>query len=150
MADIAFNADNKFDIQLSDALINERRLAEIFEQLDLHKIELKTETWHWRRTGNICIEFRQNGAPSGIAVTQAGCWVHELRDDAGVTIVYLMFPIERLKSLARRAYREGRFHCGGGDGDRFDNILVPLRWILDPSITALREAERDPAEPTPR
>lgn len=126
---ISFNRDNKFDLQLSDALIAERRLADIFENLDLHKIELKTETWQWEQTQNICIEYRQNGEPSGIAVTGAGCWVHELRRD-GQTLCYLMFPIERLKELARRAYAEGRYRKGGGDGGRFCNILIPLSWVL--------------------
>ena len=43
-------------------------------------------------------------------------WVHELKRD-GATLVYLMFPIERLKALARRAYVEGRYREGVGDGD---------------------------------
>jgi len=55
--------------------------------------------------------------------------VHELRRD-GKTLCYLMFPIGRLKELARKAYSEGRFHEGGGDGGRFCNILIPLREIL--------------------
>jgi hypothetical protein len=126
---ITFNRDNKFDLQLSDALIAERRLADVFGNLDIHKIELKTETWQWERTGNICIEYRQNGQPSGIAVTESGCWVHELRRD-GQTLCYLMFPVERLKELARRAYAEGRYHEGGGDGGRFCNVLIPLSWVL--------------------
>ena len=126
---VTFNRDNKFDLQLSDALIAERRLADIFENLDIHKIELKTETWQWEQTGNICIEYRQAGQPSGIAVTEAGCWVHELRRD-GQTLCYLMFPNERLKQLARKAYAEGRYHEGGGDGGRFSNVLIPLSWVL--------------------
>lgn len=125
---IVFNRDNKFDLQLSDALIAERRLADIFEHMDIHKIELKTETWQWEQTGNICIEYRQNGEPSGIATTEAGCWVHELRRD-GETLVYFMFPIQRLKALARIAYADGRYHEGGGDGGRFCNVLIPLSWI---------------------
>jgi hypothetical protein len=126
---VAFNHNNKFDLQLSAALIAERRLAEIFTSGRIEKIELKSETWQWEQTGNICIEYRQNGKPSGIAVTEAGYWVHELRrDDA--TLCYLMFPIERLKELARKAYAEGRFHEGGGDGGRFCNVLVPLSWVL--------------------
>jgi hypothetical protein len=126
---VTFNRDNKFDLQLSDALIAERRLAEIFENLDIHKIELKTETWQWEQTGNICIEYRHGSEPSGIAVTEAGCWTHELRRD-GETLVYLMFPVKRLKELARRAYAEGRHRERGGDGGRFCNVLIPLSWVL--------------------
>jgi hypothetical protein len=127
--EITFNRDRKFDIQLSAALIAERRLAEIFAHGRIERIELKTETWQWEQTGNICIEYRQGGQPSGIAVTQADYWVHELRRDSQ-TLCYLMFPIDRLKELARRAYTEGRYHEGGGDGGRFCNVLIPLSWVL--------------------
>jgi len=41
-----------------------------------------------------------------------------------------MFPIERLKELARKAYAEGRYHEGGGDGGRFCDVLIPLSWVL--------------------
>jgi len=126
---ITFNRDSKFDLQLSEALIQERRLANIFATASIEKIELKSETWQWEQTRNICIEYRQNGRPSGIAITEADYWVHELRRD-GRTLCYLMFPIERLKELARQAYKEGRFHEGGGDGGRFCHVLIPLSWVL--------------------
>jgi hypothetical protein len=123
---IKFNRDKKFDLQLGDALIAEKRLAEIFCAGTIKKIELKTESWLWERTGNICIEYRQNGNPSGIDVTEADYWVHELVRD-GETLCYLMFPVERLKQLIDQV---GRRVQAGGDGGRFDNILIPLREIL--------------------
>jgi hypothetical protein len=126
---VTFNNDSKFDLQLSQSLIDQRRLAEIFEHCRIEKIELKSETWQWEQTGNICIEFRQNDQPSGIAITEADYWVHELKRD-GLTLVYLMFPIERLKALAREQYRKGNYHVGGGDGGRFCNVLIPLSEIL--------------------
>lgn len=126
---IKFNRDKKFDLQLSQALINERRLADIFSARKIEKIELKSETWQWERTGNICIEYRQDGRPSGIDATDADYWVHELKRD-GYTLCYLMFPIERLRALARAAYADGRYREGGGDGGRFCNILIPLSDIL--------------------
>jgi hypothetical protein len=126
---IIFNRGNKFDLQLGQALVNERRLAEIFTAGKIEKIELKSESWQWERTGNICIEYRQNDRPSGIAITEADYWVHELKRD-GATLCYLMFPIKRLKDLARKAYNEGRYHEGGGDGGRFCNVLIPLSWVL--------------------
>jgi hypothetical protein len=128
-ARVTFNRDDKFDIQLSDALINERRLAEIFAYRRIGSVELKSETWLWEQTGNICIEYQQNGRPSGIATTEADYWVHELRRD-GRTLVYLMFPIDRLKELARDHYKLGHYHEGGGDGGQFCNVLIPLSEIL--------------------
>ena len=41
-----------------------------------------------------------------------------------------MFPITRLKELARQAYKDGNFREGGGDGGRFCNVIIPLRDIL--------------------
>ena len=75
MAKISFNRDEKFDLQLNQALLHERRLGEIFRNQKIEKIELKSETWQWERTGNIAIEYRCDGKPSGISMTQAdfGC-----------------------------------------------------------------------------
>lgn len=126
---VTFNHDRKFDLQLSRALINERRLAEIFSAGRIEKIELKSETWQWEQTGNICIEFRCHGKPSGISTTEADYWVHELQRD-GNTLLYLMIPVERLKQLARDAYKRGQWRPNAGDGGRQDVILLPLHDLL--------------------
>jgi hypothetical protein len=126
---VTFNRDEKFDIQLSAALIHERRLAEIFAAAKIEKIELKTETWQWEQTGNICIEYQCDGKPSGIATTEADYWVHELRREDR-TLGYLMFPIDRLKELARGAIKQGRCRTGAGDDGRFTVALIRLRDIL--------------------
>lgn len=123
-----FDGGKKFDIQLSQALIDEKRLYEIFTEGKIEKIELKSETWQWEQTGNICIEYEMDGKPSGIAATESDYWVHELkRDDK--TLLYLMFPVERLKELARAAIRNGRKRKGG-DGGRFTVALIRLSEIL--------------------
>lgn len=129
MSEIVHNRDSKFDLQLSQALINERRLGEIFSSARIERIELKSEAWQWEETGNICIEFRCDGLPSGISTTEADVWVHELKRD-GETLVYLMFPIERLKTLCRDAIPAGRWRTGAGDGGRFDVVILRLRDIL--------------------
>lgn len=123
---VAFNHDKKFDLQLGQAILHEHALAEI---LCGGKIELKSETWQWEQTGNICIEYLCDGKPSGIATTEADVWVHELRrDDA--SLVYLMFPIERLKALARAAIRSGACRSNAGDGGRFTVALIKLADIF--------------------
>jgi len=123
---IEFNRDNKFDLQLSQARLREHELAGI---LCNGRIELKSETWQWEQTGNICIEYRQNGEPSGIATTEADVWVHELRRDDS-TLVYLMFPVWRLKELTREAIRAGQWRDRAGDGGRFTVALIRLKDIL--------------------
>ena len=119
----------KFDFQLSEAIINERRLAEIFAAKRIEKIELKSESVQWEDTRNICIEYARDGKPSGISVTTADYWVHELKRD-GQTLVYLMFPIERLKELCRDAAKRGWLGHNAGDGGRQSVILLRLWDIL--------------------
>jgi hypothetical protein len=117
--------DKKFDIQLQQGLSAENDLAEI---MGGKKIELKTETWQWEQTGNICIEYEHNGKPSGIAATEADYWVHELRRD-GKTLVYIMFPVDILKEICRKRFK--RHHrTKGGDGGKSKVILLPLDKII--------------------
>ena len=120
---------SKFDLQLSQALIDERRLAEIFAAKRIEKVELKSESVMWEETGNICIEYARDGFPTGIAITTADYWVHELKRD-NQPLVYLMFPIERLKELCRAARAEGRVRRNCGDGGRQSVVLLRLRDIL--------------------
>jgi hypothetical protein len=101
MSIIEQNNDKKFDVQLSQALIDERRLMDVFREARIEKIELKSESWQWERAGNICIEYRCDGRPSGISTTEADMWVHELKRD-GATLCYLMFPTARLKEISRK------------------------------------------------
>lgn len=132
---VTYGSDSKFDIQLSKALIDERRLGEIFAAGSIEKVELKSETYQWEQTGNICVEFRRNGHLSGISTTEADYWVHELKREAtepgkSFTLVYLMFPIARLKELARAAIKAGRVRHGVGDGGLSDVALIRLKDIL--------------------
>ena len=129
MSIIEQNHDKKFDIQLSQALIDERRLMDVFREARIEKIELKSESWQWERTGNICIEYRCDGRPSGISTTEADMWVHELKRD-GATLCYLMFPTARLKEISRKAILAGRCRSNAGDGGRFDVALLKLTDLL--------------------
>lgn len=126
---VSLNHGRKFDLQLSQALIHERRLAEIFVGARIERIELKSETYQWEQTGNICIEYLCDGQPSGIATTEADFWVHELRR-SNSTLLYLMFPIDNLKVLARAAINAGRSRANAGDDGRFTVALIRLRDLL--------------------
>ena len=66
---------NKFDIDLQYGQVREKRLADM---LSNDKIEVKTERDIWKTTGNIAIEYKCKGKPSGIAVTEAKWWAHVL------------------------------------------------------------------------
>ncbi len=127
-----FSRNNKFDVQLRLSQEREQELARIFTGAKIERfstLELKTENYQWEQTGNLCVEYRQGNQPSGLAVTKAEFWVHELQR-GNDTLVYLMFPVKRLKDLARVAYSQGRYHTKGGDSGQMCNILIPLSDIL--------------------
>lgn len=122
------NYDGKYDLQLDAAFRSERRLTDAFAT-----IELKSERFIWETSGNLCIEFRHQGNPSGIAVTTATMWVHELvdyRDET--TVAYLMVPMERMKQLAREAWRQGRVRHEAGDRGECEVVLLPISRVLAP------------------
>lgn len=135
---IKYNRDKKFDIQLSQGFVNERRLGAVFEHAKIekvnlsqehYKIELKSESWMWETTGNLCIEFRFNGQKSGLAATEADFWVHELkRKDQ--TLVYIMIPVPHLIKLCHKYYGEGRYRHNAGDDGLASVILIPIMDIL--------------------
>jgi hypothetical protein len=127
---VTFNRDNKFDLQLSQALIDERRLAEIFIGAKLERIELKSESHQWEHTGNIAIEYRCDGRPSGLSVTTADLWVHELKRD-GQTLIYLVIPVPRLKEICRAAIHAGRARSNAGDDGRFDVVLLSIKGLRE-------------------
>ena len=128
MLPVLRNHDRKFDLQLSHAHARESAFAAMFG-LDGCKIELKSESWLWERTGNICIEFEFNGRPSGIAATEADWWVHELLDKNYRVVSYRVMEVARLKALCRRKFGEGHWRENAGDGGRSKVVLLSLRSL---------------------
>lgn len=103
------NNDNRFDIDLEYGQIFEQKIADIFQS---SKIEVKTERDKWNSTGNIVIEFESRGHPSGIAVTQADFWFHNLALK-GELIMTLVFPVAVLKRYIKQ--HKPRVVRGGDD-----------------------------------
>lgn len=121
------NDDDKFDIQLAQGKIEERKLAEIFVGAHIERVEVKAESFIWERSGKICIEFSRNGKPSGIAATKAEFWAHVLiRASDREVMGWVMFKVDRLKELCRQAFRDKRvLHCVG-DGGSSSVVLLRL------------------------
>jgi hypothetical protein len=125
---ITFDKTKKFDIQLSQGLIAERRLAAIFTLAKIERVELKTESWLWERTRNLCIEFARGGVGSGITTTEADYWVHELmRNDE--TLGYFMIPVERLRRIVAEERIAGHVKVGGDDG-LSHMVVIPITDLL--------------------
>lgn len=121
------NNDAKFDIQLGNARKAEDRLA---YRLQRSTIELKTESYLWPRTGNLFIEasaIKRTGVePTGIGVTEADFWAHELVTENGETIAYIVIPTYLLREMVSKF---GRRVDNAGDGKRQSGWLLSLDAI---------------------
>ena len=136
---VIFNSDEKWDIQLSQGQLAEFRVAELLTSAKLERvnldpahwrIEVKTEGHIWETSGNLCIEYRNNGRRSGIAVTEADFWVHELRKNDDCPLVYFFIPIPHLKKLCDKYYDLGWYRHKAGDDGKSSVILIPLKDVL--------------------
>lgn len=109
-----------FDIDLRDGEAREDALVHVFLKARVeHKADFKAVD-----TGNVFIEYRQKGVPSGISVTEAEWWALEL-----VGLGWFLVATERLKELAARAYREGLVKRGG-DHNNYEGVLLPVEWLV--------------------
>ncbi|HEX7021395.1 MAG TPA: hypothetical protein VF171_00960 [Trueperaceae bacterium] len=111
-----------WDIDLRHGEAREDAFVHVFLK---DKVEHKSDE-KCRKTGNLFIEFRQKGRPSGIATTEAHWWAFEYDRDC-----WLIIPTERLKALASRAYKDGRI-ARGGDYNNYEGVLVPIEWFVRP------------------
>jgi hypothetical protein len=117
------NNDNRFDIDLEYGQIFEQKIADIFQN---SKIEVKTERDKWNSTGNIVIEFESRGHPSGIAITEADFWFHNLALK-GELIMTLVFSVPVLKRyIADNKPRVVR----GGDDNTSKLYLINLADLV--------------------
>lgn len=109
-----------FDLDLRHGEAREDALVHALLQA---RVEAKSDA-KCRRTGNLFIEYRYRGQPSGVSTTTADRWAFEFDDDC-----WLLVPTERVRDAARRALAEER-RAVGGDYDRSEGALVPIRWLV--------------------
>jgi hypothetical protein len=119
----------KFDLQLSQSDKRVNHLSARLSETYGDRIEVKSERHIWETTGNLCIEYRHRGKPSGIAATDAEWWAHELIDSNERVVMTLMVPTDRLKALCRKLYKSGHYRKGMGDAGQSDFVLVPIRQL---------------------
>jgi hypothetical protein len=108
-----------WDLDLRHGLARESALVHLL--LRAH-VEVKSDG-RCATTGNLFVEYRHQGRPSGIAVTTADRWAFEFDEDCR-----LIVPTDRLRAIARLAYRLGRI-SHGGDHNRSEGVLVPIVWL---------------------
>ena len=90
-----------FDIDLNFGQIYEEKIRELFEGEG--SIEVKTERDIWADTGNIAIEIRSRGKPSGLSITEAKWWIQVFTVDKDVKFM-LMFRVDKLRKAVKYLY----------------------------------------------
>ena len=95
------------------------------------KIEIKTERDIWKNTGNIAIEIRCKGKPSGISTTKSSVWLHFLSID-GVIKGGFVFKVDQLKAKIKKLHESGNLKMvRGGDDNLSQMALLPIKELFD-------------------
>ena len=118
-----------FDLDLNFGQIYEEKVRDIFEGDG--SIEVKTERDIWQKTGNIAIEIRYRGKPSGISSTDAKWWINILSNDNDIETA-LMFKVEKLKKKIKQMVMLGMAKVViGGDNNNSEIVLLPIDKITN-------------------
>lgn len=112
-----------FDIDIEYGRQGENYLLDI---LETKRIEVKTDRIA-HITGNVAVEYRYRGRPSGIATTEADYWAFILYDMTTI----IMVPTDKLKSIARQKYKQDQITLGG-DENASEMILIPINELTKP------------------
>ena len=94
------------------------------------KMEIKTERDIWEKTGNIAIEMRCKGKPSGLSTTKSSVWLHFLSVD-GVIKGGFVFKVDQLKAKIKKLHKDGNLKIVmGGDDNASQMALLPIKELF--------------------
>ena len=117
-----------FDLDLEYGKMGEDFVQEVMEGNT--KIEIKTERDIWKTTGNIAIEIRCNGKPSGLSTTEADTWIHLLAHN-GVVEGGFLLKVRSLKDEIKKRHKEGNLNIVmGGDNNASQMVLFPIKELF--------------------
>ena len=117
-----------FDLDLKFGKLGEEFVRDM--QVGNKKIEVKTERDIWEKTGNIAIEIRCKGKPSGISTTESSVWIHLLSHN-GVIEGGFMFKVDLLRGKLKKLHKEGNLKMVmGGDGNMSQMALLPIKELF--------------------
>ena len=117
-----------FDIDLEFGKMGEEFTQKVFEGNS--KVEVKTERDIWKTTGNIAIEIRCNGKPSGLSTTESSVWVHLLAENGAIKGGFL-FKVDELKAKIKKLHKNGDLKMVmGGDNNLSQMALLPIKELF--------------------
>ena len=118
-----------FDIDLEFGKMGEEFVSKVLEGNT--KIEVKTERDIWVTTGNVAIEIRCNGQPSGLSTTEANVWIHLLAHKGDIKGGYL-FKVDELRDMIKKRHKEGNLKLVmGGDNNASQMALIPRKELFE-------------------
>tara|TARA_R100001082_G_scaffold86648_1_gene53223 strand:- start:2917 stop:3309 length:393 start_codon:yes stop_codon:yes gene_type:complete len=117
-----------WDIDLDFGKVGEQALVDLLESDG--SIEVKTERDIWKTTGNIAIEIRYYGNPSGISTTEAKTWIHLLSYEGNIEGGFIL-KVSELKEKIRRLFKRNEAKTVmGGDNNASELVLLPIREMF--------------------
>ena len=118
-----------FDLDLEFGKMGEEFTQKVFEGNS--KVEVKTERDIWVTTGNIAIEIRCNGKPSGLSTTESSVWVHLLAHNGAIKGGFL-FKVDELKAKIKKLHEsEDLKLVMGGYNNASQMALLPIKELFD-------------------
>lgn len=118
----------KFDIDLQYGKVREKDVADMLQD---KKIEVKSERDVWQKTGNIAIEYKSYGKPSGIDATTADYWFHNLCIGEE-TFVTLVFNTDNLRRIIKNL--DKKKSVSGGDNNASRMYLLNLQKLFSSDV----------------
>ena len=120
--------DAKFEKDLLYGKLGEEFTRQLIE--DDVKFEIKTERDIWKTTGNIVIEIRCKGKPSGISTTQSEIWIQYL-SLKGVIVGGFILKVDLLKDKIKNLQKQGNLKMVmGGDFNASQMALLPIKELF--------------------
>jgi len=117
-----------FDLDLEFGKLGEEFVRDM--QVGNKKIEVKTERDIWKTTGNIAIELRYRGNPSGLSTTESSVWIH-LLSHKGVIEGGFIFKADYLKEKIKKLHKSGDLKMVmGGDDNMSQMALLPIKELF--------------------
>ena len=118
-----------FDLDLKFGEFHEQLLFQALSKTGNVTVEVKTDRLA-AKTGNLAVEFRYRGRPSGIQTTKSDEYFFVIVEQDGSIRYRLNIPTAKLKKIAYRRYLNG-LTTTGGQYNATEMILIPIIDLLN-------------------
>ena len=117
-----------FDLDLKFGEFHEQLLFQSLSKTGNVTVEVKTDRLAVQ-TGNLAVEFRYRGRPSGIQTTKSDEYFFVVVEDDGSIRYRFNIPTARLRKIAHGRYKRG-YTTTGGQNNQSEMVLIPIVSLL--------------------